>query len=754
MKTHFRLTFLISTIALLVLGAPLFAQNDVWVGNSPTTSNWSDGANWQSGTTPMNGDLLLFQGVNRTTNTNDLSRADYESFTFDATAGAFDLQGRTIGLLSGGLTNNSSNAQTISFSVQNPLIPAFSGLAVVEDQTWLAASGGLNIFCNVEAARANTVGPTTLTVAGAFQTTITGSVADDPTNAANTLILVKAGAGTLTLSNANTYTGGTTVNGGVLAAGNLNALGAGNVVVNGGTLQTANGPRPITVGGSYTQFNGGTLRLLIGGIDSGAESDFLTVNGLASVNGTLAIIRTNGYNPMNGDHVDIIGGPGGRTGAFSNVTSTFSGLLQPMPMYDDPNDIYIVFQISSFNVGGLTPNQLAVAHELNEEKNDPRANDLVNFLALEPLGNLPRDYDLIAPEELASVYEIGFSQAVVQNMNLQHRMDDIRAGSNGFCSSGYQAPQTAGYSKGSDGKGTLDQNPTPALVPSAENRWGVFVTGSGDFVNVGNRDENAHGYDITTGNVTVGADYRLCDHFAIGIDGGYSGSTADLVDGGRVEVDGGKAGAYATLYGYKILGSLVHVDGAVSGGWNSFDTRRTGLDRVTVLTYNDIARGSTNGSEFNALLAYGGDWHFGCLLVGTWSSIQYTNVGIDRFTETGSFAPLQIQNQDQYSLRGTSGVRVAYDLKCGRTIFRPEVRAAWQHESGDRAYPIDARFASGAGDVFTVHGPAIGRDSALVDAGFAVQWSPRCSSYVYYDGVLGRSNYDNNAVSGGFRVSF
>ena len=59
------------------------------------------------------------------------------------------------------------------------------------------------------------------------------------------------------------------------------------------------------------------------------------------------------------------------------------------------------------------------------------------------------------------------------------------------------------------------------------------------------------------------------------------------------------------------------------------------------------------------------------------------------------------------------------------------------------------RVASGAGGIFTVHGPSIGRDSALVDAGFSFLWNNRVSTYVFYDGNLGRSNYNNNAVSGG-----
>jgi outer membrane autotransporter protein len=307
--------------------------------------------------------------------------------------------------------------------------------------------------------------------------------------------------------------------------------------------------------------------------------------------------------------------------------------------------------------------------------------------------------------------------------------------------------QSGGYSKGSDGKTVLDKNPTPAFVPTPENPWGVFATGSGDFVNVGNNDDNAHGYDITTGDVTVGVDYRVGQHFAIGLDGGYSGSTADLVDNGQVSVNGGKIGGYATVYGYNIWGSVIHVDAAVGGGWNSYDTNRTGLQ-------DEEVRGSTNGSEFNAMLAYGGDWHFGCLLIGSWSTLQYTNVHIDSFTESGSLAPLHINDQSQDSFLGSTGVRVAYDWHCGSMIVRPEARAAWMHESSDQAYGIGARFASGAGDTFTVHGPKIGRDAALVDAGVAVIFNSRYSAFVYYDGVLGRDNYSSNSVSGGFRVSF
>jgi outer membrane autotransporter protein len=86
-------------------------------------------------------------------------------------------------------------------------------------------------------------------------------------------------------------------------------------------------------------------------------------------------------------------------------------------------------------------------------------------------------------------------------------------------------------------------------------------------------------------------------------------------------------------------------------------------------------------------------------------------------------------------------------------IVRPDLRVGWQHEYGDQSYPIDARFASGAGNVFTVRGPALDRDRAVIAAGMTVQWSSRISTHVYYQGQLG-GNYDAHGAGGGLSLSF
>ncbi len=598
---------------------------------------------------------------------------------------------------------------------------------------------------------------------GAHDTTISGFIEDVQGRAAG---VTKNGSGTLTLSGDNNYRGFTTINDGVLVVANANALGVVNpnifaptndVTLNGGTLQTDT-PRTFNAPGDFNQ-TGGVLNLQIGSNVTGVNNDLMQVFGAANLgpNSSLFIRQFGNFMPAVGDRVTIITTNNGVAGTFADsspVDNNFPGLIQPFADYTtDPGDVDIVFQLaSSFHSQAFTPNQRAVAHDMDKVVNDPRSADLITFLGNEPLDNLPHDFDLIAPEELAAIYEIGFSQAVVQNNSMMRRMDDIRAGSNGYCGPVVEVPRTDAkdYNPPIQDKNVAipDKNVASPFIPCAENRWGVFVTGSGDFANVGNRDDNAHGYDLETGSVTVGLDRRLGSHFAIGLDGTYASSTANLVDDGRISVDGGKLGLYATLFGNGFWGGKVHVDAAVNGGWNSYDTRRTGLEGLAV-------RGSTNGGEFNAFLAYGSDWKFGCFNVGTWSTLQYTNVQIDSFTEEGSLAALEIQDQNQDSIRATTGLRASYDLRVGRcAIFRPEVRAAYQHEYGTESYAVDLRLASGAGDIFTVHGPTIGRDSALVGAGFNMQWCSRFSTYVYYDGVLGRSNYENNAVSGGVRFGF
>jgi len=58
------------------------------------------------------------------------------------------------------------------------------------------------------------------------------------------------------------------------------------------------------------------------------------------------------------------------------------------------------------------------------------------------------------------------------------------------------------------------------MTPTPENRWGVWVTGIGEFTNVDSTNDAA-GYYLQTGGLTLGVDYRVSPYFAIGLTAGY-----------------------------------------------------------------------------------------------------------------------------------------------------------------------------------------------------------------------------------------
>jgi autotransporter-associated beta strand protein len=133
---------------------------------------------------------------------------------------------------------------------------------------------------------------------GAGQTQTVSNVIADQTGSGGTGAnagsygLVMNGAGTLTLSAANTYSGGTSLTAGTLAVGNNTALGTGTLTfANGTTLQAAAAvslDNAMTLNGASTVDTNGNNVTLVGVISGGGA---LTVTG----GGTLDLSTANTY---------------------------------------------------------------------------------------------------------------------------------------------------------------------------------------------------------------------------------------------------------------------------------------------------------------------------------------------------------------------------------------------------------------------------------------------------------------------------
>jgi outer membrane autotransporter protein len=562
--------------------------------------------------------------------------------------------------------------------------------------------------------------------------------------------LTKTGGGTLTLSGPNSYSGGTVLNAGILVVNNAQALGLGNVTVNGGVLEAD--PQPINVKGNYAQNAGGTLLLQVAGAGSG-QYDFLNVSGNANLGGALQLTNV-GYKPKAGDQLTLVTTGGSITSPFARwvdpfttgpgintidliyskkaVTLAFLNLITPPVPPVRPTPPPVVITTINFASFAQTPNQRAAGNLLDDVQLDPRASNLMSFLYKEPFGNLPSDFDKISPESLTAFYEISFSGANIQRLNLENRLEDIRNSSSGASVTG----ATVYLEDKADGK--YSKNP-PVLPPVREKRWDFWSTSFGDFVHV-DSDFNAHGYKFTTGGIDLGIDYRLTNHLAFGLMGNYAHTWTDLRPG-SIDVDSARGGLYATYFD-----RCFYLNAGIYGGYNSYDSSRGGLQ--------GHANGNSDGAEFSTFVSGGYDFHLGHLTVGPIASLQYTNVYVDSFREKGSLAPLSIHSDSEESLRSDVGFRASYQWQVGRVQVEPFLKATWQHEFKYSALPITASFANIPGPSATFVGPVEGHDSAVVDAGISAQWTPCISTYVSYNGLLGRDRYDSNGVSGGIRIRF
>jgi len=742
--------FLCGTLAALAVSPALYAfmplgaagpQNVTWdaqntLFNAPVWDN-NFGGNWGSGAAPRGIDTAIFP-------------ASFTPIASDAFYGV-RLDGSEVLLTNGG---------------GSP--PTAANLIFLNDWKLTQGTGGIIVFPGfIYPFSPLTLTYGDVTVGGRFTAIIDANI--DLTGG----LLTKLGAGQLRLE--QMVMGDVLVEQGVLR-GNFTVFGN---LTNLATLSPGNSPGTITVAGNFRQSKGATLSIEL---ESPTVFDQILVTGHAQMGGTLNVSLLDGFVPKRGEKFTFLQAGGGVSGEFNSVNAPEWDDLTLRPVYGK-NTVTLKTVIDSFDaLPGLTSNEYAVGRNLNTVLSDSRETNLVNYLYGKSFAQLPSYLDKISPSELTSIFTISTAYAQQQSLNLQRRTDDIRSGSNGFnaanlaingdlpnysggfgINTGVAGPNggTFGFDDGKEVKETKE------VVAPAENRWGAFLSGTGEWVNV-DGTSNARGYDLASGGFTLGVDYKVTPNFAIGLAAGYIGTTADLTDHGRIWTNGGKLGIYATFFQNPAppqpapsmskdsskeapapapsTGGGFYVDTAAFGGFNSFDTRRNSLEGE--------ARGDTDGGEVDAMFGTGYDFKMGGLTFGPTGTFNYTYMGMNGFTEHNSLAPLNIHSNDEDSLRTAFGFKLSYDCKCGSILIKPELRAAWQHEFGDTTYVLDSSFANGGGGTFTANGPNFGRDSALIGAGFAIQINDHVATYLYYDGEVGRRNYDSNAVTGGVRVAF
>ena len=225
--------------AFLMSGAVQESHAVVFLWNN-TGTNWTSPTSWTNGVQPSSTssstttDEIQFGNFGASNNTVVLtSTRAARNITFLTNANPYlinSFNGTQTLSSSGGITNNSTAAQTFNINLENA-----NG-----NNTWSQTAGGALVFNNlVSLTTASSATSRTLTLAGGGTFTFNNSLNQGGTSSAGKVVINAAG-GTVNLNAANTLGGGITITAGTVNFSNAGSLGTG-VLELGSTTGTTYG---------------------------------------------------------------------------------------------------------------------------------------------------------------------------------------------------------------------------------------------------------------------------------------------------------------------------------------------------------------------------------------------------------------------------------------------------------------------------------------------------------------------------------
>ncbi|WP_271591925.1 autotransporter outer membrane beta-barrel domain-containing protein [Bradyrhizobium sp. CCBAU 65884] len=542
--------------------------------------------------------------------------------------------------------------------------------------------------------------------------------------------LQKSGGGLTWLTATNSYTGATTVDGGLLfvdgsiASSVLTTVTANGALGGNGTV----GATQINTGGGLTPGSatpGTSLTLASLAMQSGAQyfvyanpttSTFANVTGNAAIGGA-SVVATFAAGSYVAKQYTILTA-GSITGAFDPTISNHglpAGFHTSLSYDATATHAYLNLTLDFVPPSGnLNGNQQNVGNAIINYFNSNGTIPMV-FGSLTPAGLTQLSGEVGSAPQQATFNAMNQFMGVMTDPFIAGRGDPVGAGGT---PNAYTDETALAYARKRKPNDALAAIYTKAPIAAAfEQRWSVWAAGFGGAQQTDGR--TVVGSNTTTSNLygtAVGADYRISRDTLVGFalaGGGTNFTVANALGGGRADLF--QAGAF-----FRHIIGPAYITGALAYGWQDITTDRT----VTVAGV-DRLRAEFNANTYSGRLE--GGYRFVTQGVGLtpYAAAQFTTFDLPAYAEqvivgSNQFA-LAYGAKSITDTRSELGLRTDKSFAQADGIVTLRGRLAWAHDfNPDRV--IGATFQSLPGASFVVNGAAMAPDSALVTGSVEKKW--------------------------------